>query len=197
MATIAEMRARLARHLPPELKAGEQDEQRKQETTGVAKEVAPESEAVQRMVAISGEVALGNQVVVTVQTELQPTTLVVVERPVEQTSVDRPDSLVGVSQSQETNLDTSNPIHQGFLQRLSDLEAALLQRDPLMKTHLGVIHKTMIEYEEIANLLTPDEIRKIMTAQQAHTGIILKQELIKESKSRATAKASKIGIGDI
>lgn len=96
-----------------------------------------------------------------------------------------------------TDLDTSNPVHQNFLQRLSDLEAALLARDPLMKTHLGEIHKHMIQYEEIANLLRPEEIAKIMAAQQQHTGIVLRAETLGKSKAATNKKAAKISVGDI
>lgn len=66
-----------------------------------------------------------------------------------------------------------------------------------MKTHLGMIHKTMIEYEEIPNLLTVEEISKIMTAQQAHTGVVLRQETVKSSKSAATRKSAQIKLEDI
>jgi len=96
-----------------------------------------------------------------------------------------------------TNLDTSNPVHQGFLQRLAELEVALLERDPLMKTHLGAIHKAMIQYEEIANLLRPDEIAKIMAAQQAHTGMILKAEILGKSKAATNKKAAQLGLNDV
>lgn len=139
--------------------------------------------------------------VVSVQTELQSTTLVVVERPVESADISGTGNATvsdgrGMAAS-ATNLDTSNPVHANFLQRLADLERALLERDPLMKTHLGVIHKTMIEYEEIPSLLTIDEIRKIMEAQQQHTGVILRAEVAKSSKASATKKSAQIKLEDI
>jgi len=130
-----------------------------------------------------------------VVTELQSTDVVIVERPVER-EVGSPvegQELVGSG----TNLDTSNPVHQGFLQRLAELEVALLERDPLMKTHLGAIHKAMIQYEEIANLLRPDEIAKIMAAQQAHTGMILKAEILGKSKAATNKKAAQLGLNDV
>lgn len=136
--------------------------------------------------------AAGEMVVVTAD-QLQPTTLVVVERPAA--------VAVGTSGEQSstefqpsTNLDPTNPIHQGFLQRLHDLEVAMLNRDPLMRTHLGEIHKTMINYEEIPNLLTVDEISKIMAAQQQHTNTVLVQTI---SKAASSKKAPKVTLDDI
>lgn len=129
-----------------------------------------------------------------IETDLQPTTLVVVERPVSSPSEDteaRDELQPG------TNLDITNPVHQEFLQRLSDVETALLNRDPLMKTHLGAIHKAMLQYEEIANLLRPEEIAKIMAAQQAHTGIVLRVETVSKSKAAASKKAATLGLNDV
>lgn len=127
--------------------------------------------------------------------QLQSTEVVVVERPVERgmgSTVEGEESA-----GNGTDLDTSNPVHQNFLQRLADLEAALLARDPLMKTHLGEIHKHMIQYEEIANLLRPEEIAKIMAAQQQHTGIVLRAEAVGRSKASTNKKAAKLGVDDL
>ena len=131
-----------------------------------------------------------------VVTELQSTDVVIVERPPAETTDGVVDTAGGEGSS-NTNLDVSNPVHQGFLQRLAELEVALLERDPLMKTHLGAIHKAMIQYEEIANLLRPDEIAKIMAAQQAHTGMILKAEILGKSKAATNKKAAQLGLNDV
>ena len=141
------------------------------------------------------QVVDGPAVSMEVVTELQSTDVVIVERPVPvevETSIED-----GTGKLPETNLDISNPVHQGFLQRLAELEVALLERDPLMKTHLGAIHKAMIQYEEIANLLRPDEIAKIMAAQQAHTGMILKAEILGKSKAATNKKAAQLGLNDV
>ena len=129
---------------------------------------------------------------ITVRTDVQSPDVVIVERPAEQSLPDRVASSVA-----DTKLDTTNPVHQGFLQRLADLETALLERDPMMKTHLGAIHKAMIEYEEIANLLRPEEIAKIMAAQQQHTGIVLRAETLGKSKAATNKKAAQLGLGDL
>lgn len=124
--------------------------------------------------------------------ELQPTTLVVVERqepePVEH---HQGTELQGPS----TDLDRSNPVHHGFLQRLADLESALLARDPSMKTHLAAIHRTMIDYDDIPNLLRPEEIAKIMAAQQVHTNTFLAQTTKKSSSAKS--KTANLTLDDI
>lgn len=188
MATLAEMKARLAAikekqnvqspQAPAPAKAGQDSEA---ERTSIAVAV---------VLSESGEAHSP----AAIETDLQPTTLVVVERPADVRIVDGESA---GSDEPSTNLDTTNPVHQNFLQRLADLEAALLARDPLMKTHLGMIHKTMIEYEEIPNLLTVEEIRKIMEAQQAHTGVVLRTEVVKSSKAAATRKSAQIKLEDI
>lgn len=192
MATLAEMKARLA-----DIKA----KQHAAQLSGiqVSKNELPQDVAVggtpdtgdvgkQELATVHAEHGTQDSCHVQVTTDLQPATLVVVERPSEPTTQER---------VPETNLDVSNPVHSNFLQRLSDLEAAMLARDPLMKTHLGMIHKTMIEYEEIPNLLTVEEIRKIMEAQQAHTGVVLRAEVVKSSKAAATRKSAQIKLEDI
>lgn len=195
MATAAEMRARLAKY----------KESQNGESSSPA--VAPEKVCadIQASSETSGSVPSGvsEGIVVhplrEIRNDVQPATLVVVERP-----AGRSEELVvasGVGEQERlgngTNLDTSNPVHQDFLQRLADLEAALLARDPLMKTHLGAIHKHMIQYEEIANLLTVEEISKIMDAQQAHTGIELRAAITNKSKASAGKKAAKLGLEDV
>lgn len=127
---------------------------------------------------------------ISVTTDVQSTDVVIVE----QVRMGEQDVVPGGA---GTDLDTSNPVHQDFLQRLADVESALLNRDPLMKTHLGAIHKAMIQHEEIANLLRPEEIAKIMAAQQAFTGVQLRAEALGKSKAAASKKAAKISVGDL
>lgn len=180
MATAAElMRARLAKYKLP-ADPGVSDAKVKQSPVGVQATVQAPDAGVSRSLDVV--------------TELQPTTLVVVERPVETTPAVTTESN---AVRHETNLDTTNPVHVNFLQRLSDLEAAFLARDPLMRTHLKVIHTTMMDYEEIANLLTVQEISQIMAAQQVHTNTVLKQDVLKTSKAKANSKAAQLGLSDI
>lgn len=169
MATAAEMKARLAKYAKPSDPAA---------APARVEPVLPASDGK------------SNGEILAVVTDVQSTDVVILERPREQ-------ALTGEEEKPATNLDVTNPVHQDFLQRLADLEAALLLRDPLMKTHLGAIHKMMIGYEEIANLLTVEEISKIMEAQQQHTGIVLRAETVGKSKAAATKKANQLSINDV
>jgi hypothetical protein len=190
MATLADMKARLAA-----IKQKQEQEKQNVQTSAVADTRGSIADDATPQAEISSNVPA--VVEVAIQTDLQPTTLVVVERPVELPAVGKSQVSDTVLQATETQLDTGNPVHAGFLQRLADLESCLLARDPLMKTHLGMIHKTMIEYEEIANLLTIAEIRAIMEAQQVHTGVVLRTEVVKSSKAAATRKSAQIKLEDI
>lgn len=130
--------------------------------------------------------------------ELQPAALVVVERPMEIQNQDSGDRRISGSELEsKTNLDCTNPVHASFLQRLGELEASLLTRDPLMKTHLKVIHETMIAEEEIVNLLTVEEISKIMASQQVFTNTVLARDVAKSSKARNSSKAAQISLDDV
>lgn len=185
MATAAELKARLAKYSAPKKEIANDTP----ETPTHAAATTPDDSV--RTEGVPAAAAPVEQEI-TVRTDVQSTDVVIVERPVEVSS-----QLGDDGKSPSTDLDTSNPIHQGFLQRLADLETALLERDPLMKTHLGAIHKTMIEYEEIANLLRPEEIAKIMAAQQQHTGIVLRAETLGKSKAATNKKAAQLGLGDL
>lgn len=95
-------------------------------------------------------------------------------------------------------LDATNPIHFDLMDRLTQLEAALLARDPLMKTHLGAIHKQLVQYEELVHLLTDEEIGKIVGAQQQHTNTTLAAEVsTKSGKTKAANRTASLGLGDL
>lgn len=95
-------------------------------------------------------------------------------------------------------LDATNPIHFELLDRLAQLEAALLARDPLMKTHLGAIHKSLVQHEELVHLLSDEEIGKIVGAQQQHTNTTLAAEVSsKAGKAKAANRTAQLGLGDL
>ena len=52
---------------------------------------------------------------------------------------------------------------------LSLLEEALLSGDPRMKDHLKESHRLLISHDELAHLLTIEEISKLMAASQEGT----------------------------
>lgn len=95
-------------------------------------------------------------------------------------------------------LNPEEPVHFELLDRLAKLEEALLARDPMMKTHLGAIHKQLITHEELVHLLKPEQIGEIVRAQQAHTNTSLAQEVTTGSgKSKAAKRAASLGLGDL
>jgi hypothetical protein len=97
----------------------------------------------------------------------------------------------------ETQLDKANPAHAEFLIKLRELEAAMLDRDPLMKTHLAAIHRSMQQHDDITVLLTAEEISKIITAQQQHTGVTLVASIVKSGAAKASKKAAGLGMLDL
>lgn len=96
----------------------------------------------------------------------------------------------------ETKLDLSNPIHLTVHNRMLELEAALLAKDPMIKNHLAEIHKHLIQYEEIVHLLSDEEIQGIMRAQQVQTNTALVAEAKPKSKGAQT-KAAKLQMDDL
>lgn len=100
--------------------------------------------------------------------------------------------------AQPVALDAANPVHFEVMSRLAALEEALLARDPMMKMHLGAIHKELIQHEELVHLLSNEQIGKIVTAQQVHTGNVLVADITgKAGKAKAAAKASKLSLSDL
>lgn len=73
----------------------------------------------------------------------------------------------------------SPPLHPKLaelLPKLKQLEDALLASDPQMPVHLKEIHKYLIQYEELAHLLSEEQIAVILEGQQRRVGIILATE---------------------
>lgn len=95
-------------------------------------------------------------------------------------------------------LDAANPVQFELMSRMKQLDEALLARDPMMKVHLGAIHKQLVGYEELVHLLSDEEIGRIVAAQQAHTNTSLAAELTsKAGKARAAARTAKTTLDDL
>lgn len=69
-----------------------------------------------------------------------------------------------------------HPKLRELLPKLAQLEQALLSADPKFPTHLREIHKYLIGFEELAHLLSEDQIAVILDAQQRKVGIVLATE---------------------
>lgn|SRR5574341_308567 len=83
-------------------------------------------------------------------------------------------------EAQSTEQAPQHPKLVELLPKLDTLEKALLSADPLMSTHLKAIHKELIQYEELAHLLSEEQIAVILEAQQKKIGVILAAETTKQ-----------------
>jgi len=72
---------------------------------------------------------------------------------------------------------------QGRIQQMAD---KMLEQDPLLPVHLGAIHSTLIQHEELVHLLSDDDITKLVAAQIKHSGV----QLVKEAVTRKTGPKS-------
>jgi len=70
------------------------------------------------------------------------------------------------------------------LEKIEQLKAALLAKDPAMPGHLRAIHRNLVQYEELSHLLTEDQIATILDGAQRKLGIILAEETTKTKGSK-------------
>jgi len=87
------------------------------------------------------------------------------------------------------------PDHPIFevMTRITAIEDTMLKQDPQLPTHLKVVHKQLQEYEELAHLLTPEQIGVLMKGFQKHTAI----QLVVEEQAKPRKRASKVGVDDL
>lgn len=81
-----------------------------------------------------------------------------------------------------TEIKEINPIYLSFYASLDHLRERLHDIDPELPNHMRSLHKNLRTYDELAHLLSDDEIRLILQSEKKHTKI----ELVK-----VTAKAKK------
>ena len=67
-------------------------------------------------------------------------------------------------------------------ERCAKIQAALLEKDPMLPQHLAVIHRTLLQYEELVHLLSDDDIKAIIAGQRKHTNVELVKEAITPAK---------------
>ena len=84
-----------------------------------------------------------------------------------------------------------HPIHS-VLERMQKIQDKMTTADPEIGTHLKAIHKTLQEYEDLAHLLTPEQIGVLMKGLQKYTAISLVMEEAKKSK-----KSKKVSVDDL
>jgi hypothetical protein len=89
-----------------------------------------------------------------------------------------------------------SPDHPIFvvLERMTKIEESMTRADPELPTHLKVILKHMQEYEELAHLLTPQQIGVLMQGFQKHSGIQLVAEA---AAKKGGKKGPKVTVDDL
>jgi hypothetical protein len=80
--------------------------------------------------------------------------------------------------------DTSHPQMTSLLVKIDDLAKALVNNDPKMPEHLKNIHRTLSQYEELAHLLSEEQIAVIIEGAQKKLGIILAAETTKTGSGK-------------
>jgi len=103
-------------------------------------------------------------------------------------------TLMKVIDMKETGTQTNLPpdVVSKLTMSLASLEAALLEKDPMMPQHLRASHQLLISYPETVHLLDDDEIARLISAAQIHTQI----EIVKAGTSRAAGR-KKISADDL
>jgi hypothetical protein len=87
-----------------------------------------------------------------------------------------------------------SPQVAALLPKLASLEQALLDGDPKMPVHLKEIHKLLISYEELAHLLSEEQIAVLLSAQGRRVGVLLAEE---GKKAEKKASNKRIGADDL
>lgn len=87
-----------------------------------------------------------------------------------------------------------HPIHQ-VMERLRLVEEKMQKADPEIGTHLKEIHKHLRQYEELAHLLTPEQIGVFMRGMQKYTAIVLVTE--DQGKKKSSSRSKKPTVDDL
>ena len=85
---------------------------------------------------------------------------------------------------------TQSEHHKKMLEKLTALEQSLVDADPKMPNHLREIHTLLISYEELAHLLSEEQIATIIKAQSQRVGVILAEETKKAASKGKNARVS-------
>ncbi len=98
---------------------------------------------------------------------------------------------MNLTPEQTANLPVDHPIFN-VLDRMKKIEEKLVKNDPEISTHLKEIWKAAQEYEDLAHMLSPEQIGILMKGMQKHTAITLVAE-----SSGKKGKSKKIGVDDL
>jgi protoheme ferro-lyase len=97
-----------------------------------------------------------------------------------------PDTM-NLTQEQLAKVTPDHPIFE-VMERMNLIQQKMAQNDPEISTHLKSIWKHLQTYEELAHLLTPEQIGVLMKGMQKHTAIQLVVET--PAKGRKKTKPS-------
>ena len=76
---------------------------------------------------------------------------------------------------------------------MASLEAALIDSDPMLPTHLCSIHSLLISYPESVTLLTDNEVAKLIDGAE----IMTKTQIVKASATKAAGSRKKVTADDL
>jgi len=80
--------------------------------------------------------------------------------------------------------------YEKLMQSMQALQAALLEKDPLMPQHLKASHEVLVGYPETVHLLDDAEVAALLQAAQQHKNISIIKAPAKPATSRKVAKLS-------
>ena len=87
-------------------------------------------------------------------------------------------------------------VYDRLEQHLGDLEAALLNKDPMMPQHLRSSHAILVTYPETVHLLDDSDVARLIDAAEIHT----KTEIVKavaSGKGGGAGSKKKVSIADL
>lgn len=87
----------------------------------------------------------------------------------------------------------TNPIYLDFYASLNHLKERLNDIDPELPHHMRVLHTNLRNYDELAHLLSPEEIRTIIQGLKQHTSV----ELVKATAKKPKGKAPKFDVEEL
>lgn len=81
--------------------------------------------------------------------------------------------------SVSTNSNIPPEVLSSVQEKIQLLEAALIAKDPELRTHLQAIHKTLLTYPETVALLRDEEIGTTIRAMEAYTNTKIVEDKVK------------------
>lgn len=90
---------------------------------------------------------------------------------------------MNLTPEQAAKCSVDHPIYQ-VMERLEKIQDTMLRNDPELRTHLKAIHTLCKEYEELAHILTPEQIGVMMKGMQKYAAISIVTEGAKKPTSK-------------